>query len=154
MEAELPRDFKEFLSLLRSHGVEYLLIGGYAVIYHGFPRATGDMDIWIAMDPENAQRMVDTVREFGFDTPDLSPALFLQDDSMVRMGNVPLRIEILTRISGVGFDECYHNRIVDEMDGVEVSVISLRDLLANKRASGRHKDLMDIEELSGSDPVT
>jgi predicted nucleotidyltransferase len=154
MEAELPRDFKEFLSLLRSHGVEYLLIGGYAVIYHGFPRATGDMDIWIAMDPENARRMVDTVREFGFDTPDLSPALFLQDDSMVRMGNVPLRIEILTRISGVGFDECYHNRIVDEMDGVEVSVISLRDLLANKRASGRHKDLMDIEELSGGDPVT
>jgi predicted nucleotidyltransferase len=154
MEAELPRDFKEFLRLLRSHGVEYLLIGGYAVIYHGFPRATGDMDIWIAMDPENARRMVDTVREFGFDTPDLSPALFLQDDSMVRMGNVPLRIEILTRISGVGFDECYHNRVVDEMDGVEVSVISLRDLLANKRASGRHKDLMDIEELSGGDPVT
>lgn len=154
MEAELPRDFKEFLRLLRSHGVEYLLIGGYAVIYHGFPRATGDMDIWIAMDPENARRMVDTVREFGFDTPDLSPALFLQDNSMVRMGNVPLRIEILTRISGVGFDECYHKRIVDEMDGVEVSVISLGDLLANKRASGRHKDLMDIEELSEGDPVT
>src|SRR5688500_14492642 len=98
MEAELPDDFKEFLRLLRSHGVEYLLIGGYAVIYHGFPRATGDMDIWIAMDPENAQRMVDTVREFGFDTPDVSPGLFLQENSMVRMGNVPLRIEILTRI--------------------------------------------------------
>jgi predicted nucleotidyltransferase len=153
MEAELPKDFKEFLRLLRSHGVEYLLIGGYAVVYHGFPRATGDMDIWIATDPENARRMVDTIREFGFATPDLSPALFLQDNSMVRMGNVPLRIEILTRISGVGFDECYPNRVVDEMDGVEVSVISLRDLLANKRASGRHKDLMDIEELSGGDPA-
>jgi predicted nucleotidyltransferase len=150
MEAELPSDFKEFLSLLRSHGVKYLLIGGYAVIYHGFPRATGDMDIWIAVDPENAQRMVDTVREFGFDTPDLTPALFLQDDSMVRMGNVPVRIEILTRISGVGFEECYRERIVDQMDGVEVSLINLRDLLANKRASGRHKDLMDVEELSGS----
>lgn len=150
MEAELPGDFKEFLSLLRSHGIEYLLIGGYAVIYHGFPRATGDMDIWIAMNPENARRMVDAVRDFGFDTPELSPALFLQDNSMVRMGNIPLRIEILTRISGVGFDDCYRNRIVDKMDGVEVSVISLRDLLANKRASGRHKDLMDVEELSGS----
>jgi hypothetical protein len=154
MEAELPSDFKEFLSLLRSHGVEYLLIGGYAVIYHGFPRATGDMDIWIAVDPENARRMVDTVREFGFDTPELSPALFLQENSMVRMGNVPLRIEILTRISGVNFDECYRDRIVDEMGGVEVSLISLRDLLANKRASGRHKDLMDIEELSGGEPAT
>ena len=82
METELPSDFKEFLSLLRSHGVEYLLIGGYAVIYHGFPRATSDMDVWIAMDPENAQRMANTVREFGFDTPDLSPALFLQENSM------------------------------------------------------------------------
>jgi len=148
METELPSDFKEFLSLLRSHGVEYLLIGGYAVIYHGFPRATSDMDVWIAMDPENAQRMANTVREFGFDTPDLSPALFLQENSMVRMGNIPMRIEILTRISGVNFEECYRNRIVGEMDGVEVSVISLRDLLANKRASGRHKDLMDVEELS------
>ena len=154
MEAKLPDDFKEFLRLLRSHGVEYLLIGGYAVIYHGFPRATGDMDIWIAINAENAQRMVDTVREFGFDTPQLSPGLFLQEGKMVRMGNVPLRIEILTRISGVGFDECYRDRIVDEMDGVEVSLISMRDLLANKRASGRHKDLMDIEELSGGDPAT
>jgi predicted nucleotidyltransferase len=149
MAPELPSDFKEFLNLLRSHGVKYLLIGGYAVIYHGFPRATGDMDIWIAMDPENARRMVETVREFGFDTPDLSPALFLQDNSMVRMGNVPVRIEILTRISGVDFEACYGNRVEGEMGGVEVSLISLRDLLANKRASGRHKDLMDVEELSG-----
>lgn len=148
MEPELPRDFKEFLNLLRSHGVRYLLIGGYAVIYHGFPRATGDMDIWIAVDPENARRMVATIRDFGFDTPDLDPALFLQDNSMVRMGNVPVRIEILTRISGVDFEACYGNRVVGEMDGVQVSLISLRDLLANKRASGRHKDLMDIEELS------
>lgn len=153
MEAKLPDDFKEFLRLLRSHGVDYLLIGGYAVIYHGFPRATGDMDIWIAMDPENAQRMVDTVRDFGFDTPELSPALFLQD-RIIRMGNVPLRIEILTHISGVGFDECYRDRIVDKMDGVEVSLINLHDLLANKRASGRHKDLMDIEELSDGEPAT
>ena len=148
MAPELPSDFKEFLNLLRSNGVRYLLIGGYAVIYHGFPRATGDMDIWIAVDPENARRMVDTVREFGFDTPDLSPALFLQDNSMVRMGNVPVRIEILTRVSGVEFEACYGNRVEGEMDGVEVSLISLRDLLANKRASGRHKDLMDVEELS------
>ena len=149
MAPELPSDFKEFLNLLRSHGVKYLLIGGYAVIYHGFPRATGDMDIWIAIDPENARRMVETVREFGFDIPDLSPALFLQDNSMVRMGNVPVRIEILTRVSGVEFEACYGNRVEGEMDGVEVSLISLRDLLANKRASGRHKDLMDVEELSG-----
>ena len=147
MGPELPKDFKEFLSLLHSHGVKYLLIGGYAVGYHGFPRATGDMDIWIALHPENAARVVDTLREFGFDTPQLAPSLFLQDDSMVRMGNVPLRIEILTHISGVSFDECYASRVVDTLDGVEVSIISLPHLRANKQASGRYKDLMDLEEL-------
>ena len=148
MGPKLPKDFKEFLSLLGSHGVRYLLIGGYAVGYHGYPRATGDMDIWIALHPENAQKVVDTLREFGFDTPDLGPDLFLQDDGMVRMGNVPLRIEILTSISGVTFDECYSNRVVDAMDGIEVSIISLTDLKINKQASGRYKDLMDLEELS------
>ncbi|HEX2203023.1 MAG TPA: hypothetical protein VHG91_06985 [Longimicrobium sp.] len=121
MAIELPRDSKEFLSLLRSNGVEYLLIGGYAVGYHGYPWATGDMDVWIANSPENARRMVDTLREFGFDTPQLSPDLFLQDRSMVRMGNVPLRIEITTAISGVSFDECYAERVVGIMDGIEVS---------------------------------
>lgn len=147
MDIELPQDFKEFLSLLRSNGVKYLLIGGYAVGYHGYPRATGDMDIWIALDPENARRMVVTLRDFGFATPQLSENLFLQDRSMVRMGNVPMRIEITTTISGVSFDECYDNRIVDEIDGVEVSLINLRDLKTNKRASGRHKDLTDLEHL-------
>lgn len=147
MAPELPEDFREFLNLLRSHGVEYLLIGGYAVGYHGFPRATGDMDIWIALNPANAERIVDTLREFGFDTPQLAPSLFLQEGSMVRMGNVPLRIEILTSISGVTFDECYRDRVVDLLDGIEVSIISLPHLKANKQASGRYKDLMDLEEL-------
>lgn len=147
MGAELPQDFKEFLSLLGSHGVEYLLIGGYAVGYHGYPRATGDMDIWIAVDPENAQRVVDTLREFGFNMPELAPELFLQAHAMVRMGNVPLRIEILTSISGVSFDECYRDRVIDTLDGVEVSIISLAHLKANKQASGRYKYLMDLEAL-------
>lgn len=147
MDIELPQDFKEFLSLLRSNGVEYLLIGGYAVGYHGYPRATGDMDIWIALHPDNARRMVDTLREFGFDTPQLSPDLFLQDRSMVRMGNIPIRIEITTTVSGVAFDECYAERVEDTIDGVEVSIINLHHLKANKRASGRHKDLTDLEHL-------
>ena len=147
MDLRLPADFKEFLSLLRSNGVEYLLIGGYAVVYHGYPRATGDLDVWIALAPENARRMVDTLRQFGFDTPQLSAELFLQDRSMVRMGNVPLRIEIMTTISGVSFEECYAERVVDLIDGVEVSFISLHHLKANKQASGRQKDLTDLERL-------
>jgi len=147
MGVELPKDFKEFLSLLRSHGVRYLLIGGYAVIYHGYPRATGDMDIWVALEPENASRIVNALREFGFNTPDLQPGMFLQDRSMVRMGVVPFRIEITTAISGVSFEECYAERIVDTVNGVEVSIINLVRLKENKRASGRHKDLMDLEQL-------
>lgn len=147
MEIELPDDFREFLSLLGSNGVEYLLIGGYAVGYHGYPRATGDLDIFIAISPENADRVVATVREFGFGTPGLSRELFLQSGRITRMGNVPLRIEILTAISGVDFEECYAHRITDVVDGVEVSLINRQHLKANKLASGRHKDLDDLEHL-------
>jgi hypothetical protein len=111
MAMQLPADFKEFLSLLGLHGVRYLLIGGYAVNYYGYTRATGDIDVWIALDAENAERMVKVGREFGFDTPELSPELFMQEGRIVRMGNIPLRIDILTVISGVTFEECYGERI-------------------------------------------
>jgi hypothetical protein len=147
MDIELPQDFKEFLNLLNVQGVKYLLIGGYAVGYHGYPRATHDMDIWIAMSRDNAERIVRVLREFGFDTPDLSESLFLQDRSIVRMGVPPIRIEVVTTISGVSFEECYAERVRDRIDEVEVSIISLRHLKINKRASGRHKDLDDLEHL-------
>jgi len=97
MDIELPPDFKEFLSLLNSKNVKYLLIGGYAVGYHGYPRATNDLDIWIAIHPDNAEQMVVVLREFGFDTPELSVEPFLKEKSIVRMGIPPMRIEILTR---------------------------------------------------------
>jgi hypothetical protein len=92
MDQRLPTDFKEFLRLLASHEVEYLLIGGYAVGYYGYPRATQDMDIWIAINPRNADRMVVALREFGFGTANLSPELFLRADSIIRMGIPPMRI--------------------------------------------------------------
>jgi predicted nucleotidyltransferase len=147
MDITLPPDFKEFLRLLNTHTVEYLLIGGYAVGYHGYPRATNDMDIWIAIHSDNAERMVRVLREFGFETPDLSPELFLQDHSMVRMGLPPMRIEVLTTISGVEFAACYATRETAMIDGVEVTLISLPDLKVNKQASGRYKDLDDLEHL-------
>ena len=133
--------------MLHSHKVEYLLIGGFAVGCHGHPRATGDIDIWVAMNPENAGRLVNLLGEFGFSSTPIDPALFLQEKKVVRMGNSPLRIEILTSISGVTFDECYSRRIVTTLDGVEVSVIGLEDLKANKKASGRRKDLSDLDQL-------
>lgn len=147
MDLELPLDFKEFLNLLNDKGAEYLLIGGYAVGYHGYPRATNDIDVWIALRPENAERIVTVLREFGFDAPELSTALFLKENSIIRMGIPPMRIEITTGISGVTFDECYAERITDVIDGVRVNLISLRHLKTNKKASGRHKDLNDLENL-------
>ena len=147
MDITLPPDFKEFLRLLDANRVEYLLIGGYAVGYHGYPRATQDMDVWIAVYPENAVRMVNTMREFGFDVPELTPDLFLGKDTIVRMGVPPLRIEVATAISGVSFADCHAARIMDEIDGVPVAIISLPDLKTNKQASGQHRDLDDLEHL-------
>jgi hypothetical protein len=151
MDIELPKDFQEFLKLLNVHGVEYLLIGGYAVNYHGYSRSTKDMDIWIAVHPENARRVVTALEEFGFGSPQLVPDLFLQDQSIVRMGVPPLLLEITTRISGVGFEESYRERVVTDMDGIPVNIISLKYLKQNKKASGRHKDLDDLEQLERLD---
>jgi predicted nucleotidyltransferase len=144
---QIPPDFKEFLQLLNSHHVEYLLIGGYAVGYHGYPRATGDMDIWIKMDKSNAQKMVDVLKEFGFDTTDASVELFQKENQIIRMGVPPLRIDIATTISGVTFNECFPAKIVDIIDGVSVNLIDLSHLKTNKKASGRHRDIDDLEHL-------
>jgi hypothetical protein len=147
MEVGLPSDFKDFLRLLAAESVEYLLIGGYAVAYHGYPRATEDMDIWVASRPDNAQRIVRVLRAFGFDVPELNEGLFLKADSIVRMGVPPLRLELSTTIAGVDFDECYKGRVTESLDGIPVSLINLRDLKKNKKATGRFRDLDDLERL-------
>jgi predicted nucleotidyltransferase len=143
----LPPDFKEFLKLLNAHQVEYLLVGGYAVGYYGYPRATADIDLWIAINPANADKTVAVLKEFGFNVPDLSPELFLKEWQIVRLGVPPVRIELATTISGVNFDECYPLRVIDKLDGVDVNLISLKHLKLNKKAAGRHKDLADLENL-------
>jgi predicted nucleotidyltransferase len=141
----LPPDFKEFLQLLNSNNVEYLLIGGYAVGYYGYPRATADMDIWINATLQNAERLVAAFGEFGFNK--VSTDMFLRESQVIRMGLPPLRIEVLTSISGVSFSECYSERAVVEIDEIKVNLISLDHLKANKKASGRFKDLDDLEHL-------
>jgi predicted nucleotidyltransferase len=143
----LPPDFKEFLKLLNEYQVEYLLIGGYAVGYHGYPRATAGMDVWIATHPQNAAKIVAVLKVFGFDVPDLKEELFLREDQIIRMGLPPVRLEIATAISGVSFKECYAERVIDILDGIEVNLINLKHLKINKRASGRHRDLDDLEHL-------
>ncbi len=146
MEISLPNDFKEFLKLLNAKKVKYLVIGGYAVGYYGYPRTTNDLDIFVAAEPKNAEKLVTVLRAFGFSGADLSPELFLKD-RIVRMGVAPIRIELATEISGVSFGECYAKRVVALIDGVRVNLISLSKLKKNKKASGRHKDLDDLEHL-------
>ena len=140
-------DLKEFLKLLNEHRVEYLLIGGYAVSYHGYPRSTADIDIWIATNEQNAGQIIAALEAFGFGGTGMTPDLFLQPDQITRMGNPPHRIEILTTISGLDFSEAYAQRVVDVIDDIPVSLISLEHLKINKRASGRAKDLADLENL-------
>ena len=144
---QLPPDFKEFLQLLHSNRVEYLLIGGYAVGYYGYPRATADIDIWVSTAPENAEKLVRVLKQFGFDLPQLSTELFTQDNQVIRMGRPPMRIEIITSISGVDFAECYRRKVEDKIDNIDIDIISLEDLKVNKKASGRYKDLDDLKHL-------
>ena len=143
----LPPDFRDLLRSLHAHGARYLLIGGYAVIYHGYVRSTGDMDVWVGPGEENAAKVAAALREFGLDIPDVSAELFADPDTVVQFGYPPFRIDLLTDLAGLSFDECYERRVVDTLDGIEVSVLGLSDLRANKRAVGRGKDVEDLKQL-------
>jgi predicted nucleotidyltransferase len=144
----LNPNFKEFFESLNSAGVEYLLLGGYAVNYYGYHRATDDLDIWIALDKQNATRLSAVMRQFGgFRASDVPPSLFLQKGKVFVFGREPVRIDILTGPSGIDFQSCYARRQETIWDGVRVPIISLQDLLANKKASARAKDLADLEAL-------
>lgn len=143
----LPPDFREFLRWLKHHEVEYLLVGGYAVGYHGYPRATMDMDIWVARSPGNARKVRAALDSFGFGSATVTEELLLSEDTLIRMGLPPVRIEIMTAIDGVAFSEAYEQRIRDTLDEVPVDIIGLDHLKQNKKAAARPKDLADLEEL-------
>ena len=143
----LPKDFKELLQLLNSSQIEYLVVGGYAVALYGYPRATGDIDIWVAISKDNAHKIVEALKKFGFNEPQLKEELFLEEDKNIRMGHPPLRIEILTSIDGVEFTECYGNKKTVTIDDIDIDFISLEDLRKNKKVSGRYQDLADLENL-------
>lgn len=143
----LPKDFKEFLKLLHSKEIEYLVIGGYAVGLYGYPRATGDMDVWIAINESNASKLVEALKEFGFSSSEIEKSVFLEKNKVIRMGVPPLRIEVITSIDGVIFEECYERKNSIIVDNIEVNFISLSDLIKNKKACGRYRDLDDLEHL-------
>lgn len=143
----LHPDFKDFLRLLHSREVEYLLVGGYAVGYYGYPRATGDMDIWIAVSDKNAESISKVLCEFGMPPAEVDKRHFLENDQIIRMGVPPVRIEVITKASGIDFADCYSRRQEIEIDGVPTKIISIEDLKQNKKAAGRHKDLEDLNHL-------
>lgn len=141
------QDFKEFVQLLIKHKAEYLIVGGYAVGIHGHPRYTGDLDIWLNPTISNAEKIVKCVNDFGFGSFGLSVPDFTKENNIVQLGYPPLRIDLLTNIDGVTFEECYKNKKVVEIDDLMVNFIGYQDLLKNKRASGRLRDQDDIENL-------
>jgi predicted nucleotidyltransferase len=143
----LPQDFKEFLQSLNDHSIKYLLIGGYAVAYHGYIRNTADIDVWIAGSPDNIQSIIVALQVFGFPADDRTAQALSDPRNIIRMGNAPLRIEVFTAIPGVDFPTCYAQRIEAEIDGIRVPIIDLANLKLNKAASGRQKDLADLQNL-------
>jgi hypothetical protein len=143
----LPPEFKRLLSALSLNKVEYLVVGGYAVIFHGYVRTTGDLDVWVALNLENAAKVEAAIRSMGFNPPGLKGDWFVRKGAVLRIGQEPLRFDIINDIDGVTFAECYARRVQADLDGVQVSIISLSDLKANKRASGRNKDLADLDYL-------
>jgi hypothetical protein len=142
------KDFIDFIGLLNTHNVEYMVVGAHALAYHGRPRHTGDLDIWIKPSLENAGKMINVLKDFGFGSLGLTEDDFLKENYVTQLGYPPLRIDILNSISGVNFDDAYKGRILGENDDLYVSFINISDFIANKKASGRPKDLGDIEALN------
>lgn len=142
----LDTHFLQFLDLLNKHQVEYLLVGGHAVILHGYPRTTGDMDIWVSPTNENAHKLVKTIDEYGFDASPLLEMDFTQT-LVFDVGESPAQIEIMNYISGVNFETAFAQKEIAEMEGIHFNLIHLNDLRKNKEASARHKDLDDLEHL-------
>ncbi|MEO6188973.1 MAG: hypothetical protein ABIO44_00010 [Saprospiraceae bacterium] len=141
------QDFKEFIELLIKNKAEYLIVGGYAVGIHGHPRYTGDLDIWLNPTPHNAERILNSVNEFGFSSYQISLEDFTKPGNVIQLGYPPLRIDLLTEIDGVTFEECFANRKEVLVEDLMVNFIGYSDLLKNKKESGRPRDLDDIENL-------
>lgn len=144
---ELQKDIREFVELLRSEHVEFLLVGGYALAFHGAPRFTEDMDLLVRSTPENAARLVRVLEAFGFGDLEISAADFLRPYYVIQLGRAPNRIDMLTGIDGVSWDEAWSSRESLELDGLPIFVIGREALIRNKLATGRTQDRADVERL-------
>ena len=143
----ISKDFKEFIKLLNEHKVEYLIVGGYAVAFHGYPRYTKDLDVWIWLEMKNATKLLTALKDFGFEKLGLTENDFLDPNIVVQLGYPPNRIDIITDLSGVDFRSCFAQRVKINIDDLEINFIDLENLKRNKKAVGRFQDLADIENL-------
>ena len=143
----LNQDFQEFVELFVAHEVEFLIVGGYALAAHGHPRYTKDLDIWLACSPPNAIHVIAALAEFGFGSLGLTTQDFETPDLVIQLGYEPNRIDLLTGLTGVRFDDAYPRRLEVEIEGVRVPIIDRHSLAVNKRAFGRPQDLADAEAL-------
>lgn len=141
-------DLREFIQTLDDHAVRYLVVGGYAVAFHGEPRYTKDLDVWIELNPDNAARLVEALNAFGFGSLNLRVEDFLVPDQIIQLGYPPNRIDLLVSLLGVDFETCYAAKVRTVMDGVVVNFIDLENLKKNKRATGRLQDRADLESLT------
>ncbi len=144
---EISHDFKEFIQLLNKNNVKYLVVGGYAVAMHGFPRYTGDIDFWVKPDKENAEKIITTLYEFGFGSLDINISDFIKENSVVQLGFPPERIDIITSVDGLIFEDCWKEKKVVISEEISIDYISLHHLRINKTTSGRDKDLLDLKNL-------
>lgn len=144
---KISKDFKEFFALLNQHKVKYLVIGGYAFAVHVEPRYTKDLDIFFDLSTQNAQRLIDTLTDFGFGALSVTLDDLISPGKIIQMGNPPLRIDLLNEIDGVEFDEAWDNKITSTYGGERIYVIGRKALIKNKRSSARKQDLLDVERL-------
>ena len=143
----LDPDFEDFIQLLNQHKVDYMVVGGYAMAFHGRPRYTGNLDIWIDISESNAEKMLLVIKDFGFSSLGFKKEDFLKENLINQLGYPPLRIDIITNIDGIDFKAAFSKKLVIEIDNLKANYIGLRELIQNKQASGREKDLIDVKTL-------
>lgn len=144
---QIQQDFKELLELLNYHRVKYIIVGGYALAYHGAPRYTGDIDIYIKPDNNNAKKIMKVLTDFGFGSLGLKEEDFEKNDQVIQLGVAPVRVDIITSISGVNWDDAIRGSIQGKYDDIPVNYLGKKELIKNKQTTGRKKDLADLEAL-------
>jgi predicted nucleotidyltransferase len=144
---KLHQDYKEFIELLNANEVEYLVIGAFALGFHGHPRFTGDIDFWVRNDLSNAEKVFKSIKEFGFPMSKLKTEDFTSDDFIFQMGFPPIRIDIITSVDGLEFDKSFKNKNEKLIEGLKINFINIEDFITNKKRVGRNKDLADLEGL-------